>query len=42
MDKTNTTLMLIKMHMKTLFRLMNPHQRCLQAKTPGTGMSKNR
>ena len=24
--------MLIKMHLITLFRIMNPHQRCLQAK----------
>ena len=24
--------MLIKMHLITLFRVMNPHQRCLQAK----------
>ena len=26
------TLMLIKMHLITLFRVMNPHQICLQAK----------
>ena len=29
--KKNTS-MLIKMHMITLFRVMNPHQRCLRAK----------
>ena len=29
--KKNTS-MLIQMHLITLFRVMNPHQRCLQAK----------
>ena len=34
--------MLIQMHLITLFRVMNPHQRCLQAEKSKTELSQNR